>query len=255
MNLLGLEVHSDTLIVFSVFWLLTAFGLCKSHTRQHFLSRTRADWLIDVTGLAIQGFLIPLAQTALAFYFWPLIGGPLAGSLQLNMLSSFIIQFVIIDYIYYWNHRLLHRPWFWSFHVLHHSTRSLDVWATSRNSLITPLFFVYIWAHSFFIFLLQDARPFLLAAAVGAALDLWRHSSMKLPKRFESLLGTFLILPRHHAWHHSRRHHSKNFGANFSIWDRIHGTLHEVKAWPDSTGVHVPLKQLTKLWVLGRGES
>jgi sterol desaturase/sphingolipid hydroxylase (fatty acid hydroxylase superfamily) len=58
-------------------------------------------------------------------------------------------------------------------------------------------------------------------------LDLWRHSGFTIPEKAENLIGRIFITPKDHGWHHSSTTHGKNFGANFSIWDKWHSTYYQ----------------------------
>lgn len=195
-------------------------------------SRTPPEWLMDASGLVVQAVGVPAAALFLAGI---LRGGvpSQAGVVHISSAFAFMLNFVAVDYLYYWNHRLLHGP-LWRWHAAHHSARSMDVLITSRNTLWTPLLIVYVWANAVFLFLLDDPRPYLWAVAVSSVLDVWRHSgSWAVP----GVLGRILVTPRDHAWHHSSDMHGKNFSANLKIWDRLHGTAHEPGLAPDSFGV------------------
>lgn len=205
-------------------------------------SRDLKQWVIDIAGLFVQGWLVPLAKIYGLSYIFDLSLSSLKGSIAISPWWAFGIGFVVVDYLYYWNHRLLHTPRFWSLHKIHHSTEHLDLFSSARNSLATPLFIVYIWIHSFMAFVLRDPTYYVLGATLTAILDLWRHSP-GLEMRFVSKgsLEKVWITPSLHGWHHSVYGMQKNFGANFSLWDRLHGTYgepitHKIKyGWVDST--------------------
>lgn len=205
--------------------------------------RTPAEWTMDLSGLFVQSVVVPAAAMLIAGF----LRGKLqafAGVLHISGASSFMLNFVAVDYLYYWNHRLLHGS-LWRWHAAHHSPRSMDVLITSRNTLWTPILIVYVWTNAVFIYLLSDPRPYLFAVAVSSLLDVWRHSGLPSPK---GLLGRVLITPGDHAWHHSSLRHDKNFGANLKAWDRLHDTLHEPGRTPESFGV--PVGDLLKKLVI-----
>ncbi len=215
----------------------------SSYLRSMF-NRSRAEWVMDLSGLFVQAVFIPAAALLISGYLRG-EAPALAGVLHIPSASAFMLNFVAVDYLYYWNHRLLHGP-LWRWHAAHHTARSMDVLITSRNTLWTPVLIVYVWANAAFIFILADARPYLLAVAVSSLLDVWRHSGMPSPV---GMLGRVLITPGDHAWHHGSGLPDENFGANLKIWDRLHGTFHESGAAPKSLGV-VPENDLLKLWVM-----
>jgi len=204
--------------------------------------RSKAEWLMDLSGLLVQGVFIPAAALYIAGF---LRGAAPAysGVLHISSALSFTLNFVAVDYLYYWNHRLLHGP-LWRWHAAHHTARSMDVLITSRNTLWTPLLIVYVWANAVFLCLLNDPRPYLAAVAVSSLLDVWRHSGL-----FLSLgpLDRVLITPRDHAWHHASNLPHENFSANLKVWDQIHGTFREPGDAPASYGVHVDDNLLKKL--------
>lgn len=242
-----MDISFELLFVLAVFWMLTIWTLLQRKERA--LVRQKNEWFLDVFGLLQQGFLFPLIQTYLLFIIFQELAPQLKGTLYLNPILSFLLQFVVIDYLYYWNHRLLHKPNFWHLHRIHHSSKKLDTWVSSRNSFWSSFFILYMWIHAFFIFLLNDARSFVLAIAIGNALDLWRHSGFRLPKKLESILSTFLVIPHHHEWHHSSEVYDKNFGANFILWDKLHGTYYSSETKCEKLGETIENQPFMDLWL------
>ena len=199
-----------------------------------YFARERGAWLVDASGLVVQGsiaaalvWIVPQKRGTIDFPFW----------------AAFLLSFVAIDYAYYWNHRLLHGA-LWRWHAVHHTAPRLDVVVTSRNTLWTPLLIVYLWAGVAAILLLRDPRGFLLGLSLTAALDLWRHSPLVPPPRVRRALARLLVTPHEHAWHHSRSRTDVNFGANFTLWDRLHGTFDATDAVPEQLGVDIPVTLL-----------
>jgi sterol desaturase/sphingolipid hydroxylase (fatty acid hydroxylase superfamily) len=215
-------------------------GFRKS--RELVLSRSRLDWLFDVSGLIAQGVIIPALQILVGLYLYKQFLPELQGQLRLNGILSFLLSFVFVDYLYYWNHRLLHVKKLWPTHALHHTAKSYDFLITSRNTLWTPVLLVYLWVNSFFIFILSDAKWFIVGVSLTAALDLWRHSTF-MPKYFPS----FFVTSKDHAWHHSTEISNVNFGANFSLWDKLHGTFHSTSSYPRELGIDFQGSPLQKL--------
>ncbi len=219
------------LVFFAFAVLLVATSLLRG---RDYFARTRDEWLVDGAGLIAQGVLVPLLETFAIVALLAAVAPRLRGAIDLSFAEGFLLNFVVIDYAYYWNHRLLHGA-LWRWHVVHHTARKLDVLVTARNTLWTPLLIVYVWLNALALFLLREPAGFLLGMSLTAALDLWRHSPLRAP-RFVSLL---FITPHEHAWHHSRDRTDVNFGANLSVWDRVHGTFGGDVAAPTSLGVDV----------------
>ena len=187
------------------------------------MTRTPEEWIADLMGLFIQGIVIP-AFPFLIVSLLDLSFPSISGKLEMHSLLQFILSFVVVDYIYYWNHRVFHKRSFWTIHRLHHSSRYLDIFVTSRNSLFTSFLIVYVWAQIIGMFFLKDSTPFMVGLGLTFALDLWRHSGMKHSQFIHSTFEWAIILPENHVLHHSLLGRTKNFGANFCFWDKLHGT-------------------------------
>ena len=215
--------------------------------RGYYRNKSLEDWTIDCLNLFIQGTLIPLLQPIFISVILARFFPSFHASLDIGPVASFLLNFVIVDYCYYWNHRLFHRKRFFPVHLVHHTAKQMDVLATSRNTLWTSFFIVYLWANGIFIYLLKEPEGFILAIATTAALDCWRHSTFftkKLQKFFSSRLN--LITPIDHAWHHSNQLNS-NYGANLNLFDKIHGTYQYHSDFPEKLGVKDGLTFFQKL--------
>lgn len=227
-------------LIFAVFSILSLMTFLPEQRRKETLAaRTLPEWLIDGASLAVQGIVVPALQTSLLWLVLDRVLGLQAGSLDLPYAVSFLLNFVFVDYLYYWNHRILHLNGAWPLHVVHHSSRVLDVFATSRNTLWTSFVLVYFWINGAMLFLLKEPAGYLFGLALTAALDLWRHTGTMLSSSWSGphALSRFLVTPRDHAWHHSSDVHDRNFGANWNIWDKMHGTYLQSSAHPARLGV------------------
>jgi sterol desaturase/sphingolipid hydroxylase (fatty acid hydroxylase superfamily) len=237
------------MIIFATFITLAALTLIGKELRQAALSRSAQDWLLDAAGLFVQGVIIPFLQITFMYWLFSMLLPQAKGSLAISPGLAFLLNFVVVDYFYYWNHRLLHGKTLWEAHAVHHTAESLDLFITSRNTLWASLLIVYIWVNGLFIFLLQDPRAFILSASLTASLDLWRHTSFSFPPGSfaHRALALLLITPNEHAWHHSSNQSAKNFGANLSLWDKLHGTFHSPARRPEALGIPMNLSLPRKL--------
>ena len=237
------------MIVFISFLLLVALTFSVNGERASALGRNASDWALDISGLLVQGFVIPALGVGLVYGSLNVVAPQAKGSIETSWAIAFLLNFAVVDYLYYWNHRLLHSKMFWKIHAVHHTADRVDVFITSRNTLWAPLLLVYVWANGIFLFLLNDPLPFLLSASITASLDLWRHT------RFFTAPGSLLhrvvsgviITPNEHIWHHSSDRADRNFGANLSIWDRVHGTYQAAGSRPESLGIPLQLGLNRKL--------
>ncbi|MEA5463639.1 sterol desaturase family protein [Leptothoe sp. PORK10 BA2] len=162
------------MIIFGTFVLLVS--LTAYHSWSELKQKSMADWIIDTAGLWVQGLLIPLWQLTLLQGLYQQLFSGWHHSLVLPPVIAFVLSFVGVDYLYYWNHRLLHSPWGWFAHRVHHTVTTMDVLGTSRNTLWSSFLLVYLWGHGLLIYLLADPTAYVLGMSLTAALDLWRHS-------------------------------------------------------------------------------
>ncbi len=238
------------MLVFIVFLLLTLLTLMVTESRRALLRRKGAEWVLDGLGLLVQGVLIPLLQTTVIYTLLGWLVPQAKGVVDAPPAVAFLLNFVAVDYLYYWNHRLLHGKRLWDTHAVHHTAERMDVLITSRNTLWSSLLIVYVWINGLLIFLLKDPTAYIFSAALTASLDLWRHAGFLLDpgSRLYRLLAGWLITPNQHAWHHSRTRADKNFGANLALWDRWHGTDFNPAALPQTFGIPSTLNLARKLW-------
>ena len=137
-----------------------------------------------------------------------------------------IIALVVLDFIQWCVHNLLHRiPLFWEFHKAHHSVKDEEMdWIVSfrfswlevivyKSVLYLPLvFFGFRW------------EALMFHAIFGTLIGHLNHANLNLghgPWRY------ILNSPRMHIWHHDYEGDAKttvNFGIIFSSWDWIFGT-------------------------------
>ena len=235
--------------VFAAFVILMMLTATNDRSLTALRSRKFEDWVLDVVGLFFQGILIPILQGTVVYQLYHYLL-PSDRALFVPPVAAFFLSFVVVDYLYYWNHRLLHSRWLWNLHLVHHTSTEMNVLSTSRNTLWTSFLIIYLWVHPLFIYLLQDPTWYIAGISLSSALDLWRHSTTT-PKPNSALyrwLSIFLILPQDHAWHHASENFSGNYGANLKLWDLMHGTYYKCNKAPKSLGIKTNLSLSQKLF-------
>ncbi len=237
----------DFVFILLVFYALLFATLISKSKRQTLFKRTKSEWLLDIAGLCIHGAVVPLFQIFVIFQSLTYLFPQAAGSLELSSLVSFAIAFLGVDYLYYWNHRILHNLTLWRFHSVHHSSQALDVFATSRNSFITSFLIVYVWLNGLMLFLLADKEAYIWGVALTNALDILRHSGFSRWPTWLSIVTS----PRDHAWHHSTDTYGINFGGNLTLWDRLHRTYHPNTEMPPQCGFDMKKQNLWHAFLKG----
>ncbi len=155
---------------------------------------------------------------------------------QLPYWSRFLIGILIVDFLQWGQHWITHRvPFFWNFHVVHHSQKEINLFTAARYHV-----FEYLINHTFITFPLLIFSINTPQIVYFTIFHEWfirfSHGNIKTnlgPLRY------ILVTPQSHRVHHSleKAHWHKNYGAMFSIWDHLFGTQHRgYEDYPD-TGV------------------
>jgi sterol desaturase/sphingolipid hydroxylase (fatty acid hydroxylase superfamily) len=186
------------------------------------------DVALNLIGFLMQGAIVPGLGYVVSLALLPAVWPAANGLLGLGFASGFLLNFVAVDFLYYWQHRFFHNPRLWPLHRCHHASGRVDVWATARNSLVTNFLFVYLLVNPILAYLCGSRDGFIVGAALTAALDLVRHSRLETPR----WVAFVLVTPQLHHMHHDASAPPANFGANFSIWDRLFGTARFDHEWP-----------------------
>ncbi|MBT5469554.1 MAG: sterol desaturase family protein [Nitrospina sp.] len=139
---------------------------------------------------------------------------------------------IILDLMIYIQHVVLHMiPFFWQFHVVHHSDLDLDVSSGLRFHPIEIL-----GSMLFKIGLVFALGPSPIAVVIFEAvlngMAQFSHSNITLPEKLDRVLRYIIVTPDMHRIHHSieKNETNSNFGFNLSIWDRFLGTyIHDAK--------------------------
>jgi sterol desaturase/sphingolipid hydroxylase (fatty acid hydroxylase superfamily) len=203
------------------------------------------DHLLNWTGLIIQGCVVPAMGYLISLIILPNVFPSGKGFLEIGWIGCFVLNLVVIDFLYYWQHRSFHYFQFlWDLHKCHHASKRVDIWATSRNSIIINFVFVYFLFNPFVAFFCDCPEAFYTGAMITASLDIFRHTQLDLnkliPDRIMRVLSHILVMPCQHHHHHSLSKKSVNLAANFIIWDILFGTAQIDANYPHAYGVSEP---------------
>ena len=159
---------------------------------------------------------------------------------------GFVVSFLLADFLYYWQHRLKHRnPFFWAFHVVHHSSTELNFTTGFRLSWFDPLIKPFLYAPAVLI----GAQPSAILASLVLNLlfQFWVHNRNIGKLGFlEGIINT----PSAHRVHHGRNESylDRNFGGVLMIWDRMFGTYVTEEEEPDF-GITGGFESYNPLWI------
>jgi sterol desaturase/sphingolipid hydroxylase (fatty acid hydroxylase superfamily) len=156
-----------------------------------------------------------------------------------------LLSFLLLDLLLYCWHRISHSfDGLWMFHKVHHNDPYLNV-STAFRLHIVELLIITVLKSAYIILLGVDKTMVLTNETLLALFIMFHHSNISF--RGEKRLGQVIIAPYLHRAHHSteRNEHDTNYGAVFSIWDRLFGTLTEREP------VEIGIKNSTPQTVLG----
>ncbi|PKG38059.1 sterol desaturase family protein [Psychromonas sp. Urea-02u-13] len=141
-------------------------------------------------------------------------------------IGIFFLSIVLMDFIIYWQHVLMHKvPLLWRMHQVHHSEAALDVSSAVRFHPFELLFSMII-KMAFIIMLGLPVMAVIIFEIILNAMALFNHSNIKLPKKVELALRKIVVTPEVHWIHHSQivRETNSNYGFNLIIWDKLFGS-------------------------------
>ena len=147
--------------------------------------------------------------------------------IKLGFLPSFIIAFIILDFLEYAYHRMMHKvPFFWRFHQVHHSDTDLDITTTLREhpgETVVRLVFTIL------IILIVGVSPaiLILRQFIQSSFNLVSHITLKLPDNINKVVSLLFVTPNTHQVHHHYKlpYTDSNYGDMLSIWDRLFSTF------------------------------
>lgn len=165
---------------------------------------------------------------------------PVAPTGWTRTLIATLIIVITSDFCKYWAHRA-HHEWrfLWPFHAVHHSAEVLTPLTVQRTHPVEPI--IRNLLMTFVVGVVQGVVLYFVVGqidlvTIGGANALYflfnalganfRHSHIWIS--YGPILEHILISPAQHQVHHSVavKHHDKNYGSMFAVWDWMFGTLY-----------------------------
>ena len=203
----------------------------------------RAGILTDVFYVVFNGHFLGLllakaSKPAIAWFDGVLTSWNIRESFYYGLASQlpgwlqFIVALLVIDFVHWSIHNMLHRvPALWELHKVHHSIEHMD-WLGSMRFHWSEVVIYKTLSYPVLAFLGFDGGVLLALAVVGTAIGHFNHSNMGVKI---GPLKYLLNNPEMHIWHHTHPDCGPpmcNFGINLSVWDWIFGTAHVPDAPP-----------------------
>jgi len=141
--------------------------------------------------------------------------------LNQNFLVESVLGFLLLDFSFYWFHRLNHvNNFLWRFHKVHHLDTQMDVTTSLRfhfgELIISSLY------KSFLILLFGIPIVLFIFYEIFLSLSAqFHHSDIKLQDKADHYLSKIIVTPKYHTNHHTVALASRNanYASILTIWD------------------------------------
>lgn len=202
----------------------------------------RPEWQTDlhhfIVNHMVVGFVL-LATNLLVhkLFGWAAKDGVQAWVRDLPFPVALFLIVLVADLVQYWTHRAYHEvPVLWRLHAVHHSVKSMDWLAGSRQHILELLITRTLVLAP--IFVLGFSKEVIDAYIVIVGFQaVFNHANVSVrlgPLRY------LIVTPNFHHWHHSQDDEAidKNYAAHFAFLDHLFGTaVQSDRAWPNQYGV------------------
>jgi len=202
----------------------------------------RKEWQTDLKHFAVNHFIVGLALLTVNFLLHHLFGWLVSSHFQqtvrdIQFLPQLLLCVLVADMAQYWTHRAYHEvPFLWRFHSVHHSVKTMDWLAGSRQHMLELIFTRVCVLAPLYILGFSEAamNGYILIVGFQAVFN---HANVHLPW---GPLRYVLVTPDFHHWHHASDDEAidKNYAAHYAFLDYLFGTaVKSKKTFPERYGV------------------
>ena len=144
---------------------------------------------------------------------------------------------LVADLVQYWTHRAYHEvPLLWRLHAVHHSVKSMDWLAGSRQHILELIITRTLVLAPIYVlgFSKEVIDAYIIIVGFQAVFNHANVSVRLGPLRY------LIVTPNFHHWHHSQDDEAidKNYAAHFAFLDHLFGTaVQSDRKWPEHYGV------------------
>jgi sterol desaturase/sphingolipid hydroxylase (fatty acid hydroxylase superfamily) len=202
----------------------------------------RAEWQTDLKHFAVNHFIVGLALLGVNFLLHHLFGWLVSSGFQqavqhIAFVPQLLLCVLVADLAQYWTHRAYHEvPFLWRFHAVHHSVKTMDWLAGSRQHMLELIFTRVCVLAPLYILGFSEAamNGYILIVGFQAVFN---HANVHLPW---GPLKYLLVTPDFHHWHHASDDEAidRNYAAHYAFLDYLFGTAVKSKnKFPERYGV------------------
>jgi sterol desaturase/sphingolipid hydroxylase (fatty acid hydroxylase superfamily) len=202
----------------------------------------RKEWQTDMKHFAVNHFIVGLVLLVVNFLLHHLFGHWLSNGFQhhvhqLPFLLQLPLCILVADLAQYWTHRAYHEvPFLWRFHAVHHSVKTMDWLAGSRQHMLELIATRVCVLAPLYILGFSEAVMNAYIIVVGFQ-AVFNHANVHLPW---GPLKYVFVTPNFHHWHHASDDEAidRNYAAHYAFLDYLFGTAVKSKnKFPEKYGV------------------
>lgn len=202
----------------------------------------RREWQTDIAHFIVNHFIVGLVLLTVNFLIHRVFGWMVRGDFQemiqdLHFVPQLLLCILVADMMQYWTHRAYHEvPFLWRFHAVHHSTKTMDWLAGSRQHVLELIFTRVVVLGPLYVFGFEKTVMDAYIIVVGFQ-AVFNHANVHLPW---GPLKYVLVTPDFHHWHHSSDQAAldRNYAAHYAFLDYLFGTAVKTdQKFPDQYGV------------------
>ena len=202
----------------------------------------RAEWQTDMAHFAVNHFIVGLVLLVVNFLIHRVFGWMVHADFQqmvqhIWFIPQLLLCMLVADLMEYVTHRAYHEvPFLWRFHAVHHSVKTMDWLAGSRQHILELIVTRVAVLGPLFVLGFDKAVVDIYIIIVGFQ-AVFNHANVHLPW---GPLKYIFVTPDFHHWHHSSEDEAidKNYAAHFAFIDYLFGTaVKSKKAFPEKYGV------------------
>ena len=192
----------------------------------------RQEWQTDLKHFAVNHFLVGLILLTVNFLLNHVFGWLVITNFQqtirhIPFLPQLLLCILVADLAQYWTHRAYHEvPYLWRYHAVHHSAKTMDWLAGSRQHMFEVIFTRVCVLAPLFVLGFSEAVMNAYIIIVGFQ-AVFNHANVHLPW---GPLKYLIVTPDFHHWHHSQDDEAidRNYAAHYAFLDYIFGTAVKV---------------------------
>jgi sterol desaturase/sphingolipid hydroxylase (fatty acid hydroxylase superfamily) len=188
----------------------------------------RFEWQTDMKHFAVNHFIVGLALLIVNFLIHHAFGWLVSSHFQQMVASIYFVPQLLLcvlvaDMAQYWTHRAYHEvPFLWRFHAVHHSVKTMDWLAGSRQHMFELIFTRVCVLAPLYVLGFSEAVMNAYIIVVGFQ-AVFNHANVHLPW---GPVKYVLVTPDFHHWHHASDDEAidKNYAAHYAFLDYLFGT-------------------------------